>query len=94
MRNNTDRPNHSDNTTAKGETMMHGHGMEGGDGTTPADLFMMKIWEEIWEDLTDDQKTQLIGRMIDAKIQMKENLIEHMKSKIETFRMVRDFLCD
>lgn len=72
-----------------GETMMHGHGMQEG-GMQAQEMLM----EKIWEDLTDDQKTQLIGRMIDAKIQMKENMIEHLKFKIDTFRMVKDFLCE
>jgi hypothetical protein len=67
--------------------MMHGHGMQ--EGMQAQDLLM----EKIWVDLTDDQKTRLIGRMIDAKIQMKENMVEHLKFKIETFRMVKDFLC-
>ena len=77
-----------DNNRNEGETMMHGHGMQ--EGMQPQEMLM----EKIWEDLTDDQKTQLIGRMIDAKIQMKENMIEHLKFKIETFRMVKDFLCE
>lgn len=53
------------------------------------DLLMMKIWD----DLDDDQKTQLIGRMLDAKILLKENMIEYLKFKIDTFRMVKDFIC-
>jgi len=70
--------------------MMHEHGMHMQEGIQPHDLLMAKIWE----DLTDDQKTKLIAGMIDDKIQMKENMIAHLKFKIETFRMVRDFLCD
>lgn len=64
---------------------MHEHGMQ-----NPESLLMM----EIWEALNDEQKTALIGRMIDSKIQMKENMIEHLKFKIETFRMVKDFICE
>ena len=70
--------------------MMHGHGMPEGGSMQPQDLLMMKIWE----DLTDDQKKQLIGRMIDAKVQMKENMIKHLKFKIDTFKMVKDFICE
>jgi len=69
--------------------MMHGHGMQGM-GPSPQDMLM----EKIWEDLSDDEKTQLIGRMIDAKIMLKEQMIEHLKYKIETFRMVKDFICE
>ncbi len=68
--------------------MMHGQG--GGPGMQPQDLIMMKIWE----DLSDDQKAQLIGRMIDAKIMMKENMIEYLKFKVETFKMVKDMICE
>jgi hypothetical protein len=77
-------------TVRQGDTMMHEHGMPMQEGMQPQDLLM----EKIWEDLTDDQKTKLIARMIDAKIQMKENMIEHLKYKIGTFRMVKDFLCE
>jgi hypothetical protein len=66
--------------------MMHEHGHG---GMQAQDLLMMKIWD----DLDDDQKTQLIGRMLDAKILMKENMIEYLKFKIDTFRMVKDFIC-
>lgn len=69
--------------------MMHGHGMEGM-GMHPQDMLM----EKIWEDLSDDEKTQLIGRMIDAKIMLKEQMIEHLRFKIETFKMVKDFICE
>lgn len=67
--------------------MMHGQGMQN-------PQYQELLIEKIWDDLTDDQKTQLIGRMIDSKIMMKEGMIEHMKFKIETFRMVKDFLCE
>lgn len=56
----------------------------------PQDLLMAKIWE----DLSDDQKRQLVGRMIDARIMLKENMIRHLKFKIEIFRMVKDFICE
>lgn len=76
-------------TQKRSGTMMHGHGMHEG-SMQPQDLLM----EKIWEDLSDDQKTQLIGRMIDTKIMLKENMIEHLKFKIETFKMVKDFICE
>jgi len=65
--------------------MMHEQGMQG-----PEAMFLMKIWE----DLTEEQKTALIGRMIDAKIQMKENMIKHLKFKIDTFKMVKEYICE
>lgn len=65
--------------------MMHEQGMQG-----PEAMFMMKIWE----DLTEEQKTALIGRMIDAKIQMKENMIKHLKFKIDTFKIVKEYICE
>lgn len=67
--------------------MMHGQGMQN-------PQYQELLIEKIWDDLTDDQKTQLIARMIDSKIMMKEGMIEHLKFKIETFRMVKDFLCE
>ena len=70
--------------------MMHGHEMQAHESMQTQDLLIMKIWE----DLSDEQKAQLIGRMIDAKIMMKENIINHLKFKIETFRMVKDFICE
>jgi len=66
--------------------MMHGSGH----GTGAQDLLMMKIWE----DLDDDQKKALIARMIDSKIMMKENMIKYMEFKIETFKQVKDMLCE
>ncbi len=50
--------------------------------------------EKIWDDLTDEQKTTLIARMIDSKIMMKEGMIEHLKFKIETFKMVKEYLTE
>ncbi len=69
---------------------MHGHGERTGEGTQPQELLMMKIWE----DLSDDQKRTLVARMIDSKIMMKENMIKYLKFKIETFKMVRDMICE
>ncbi len=68
--------------------MMHGQGMQ------PQKQYQDLLMEKIWDDLSDEQKTTLIGRMIDSKIMMKEGMIEHLKFKIETFRMVKEYLTE
>jgi len=50
------------------------------------------LMSEIWDTLNDDQKKTLMKRMIDAKIKMKEGMIEHFRFKIETMKMVKTML--
>ncbi len=62
---------------------MHGMGMQ--PGAEP-------LMEKMWERLTDDQMKQLIARMIESKIMMKEAWIKQLQYKIETYKMVKQMI--
>ena len=62
---------------------------EGPMGTTnPQEMQMMRMWEQ----LSDDQKTTLMKRMLDAKIMMKEGMIKQIQFKIETMKLIKGML--
>lgn len=52
------------------------------------DLLLMKMYDL----LDEDQMRQLMVRMIESRIRMKEQYIETMQYKIETYKMARDML--
>ncbi|RXE57286.1 hypothetical protein ABH15_04065 [Methanoculleus taiwanensis] len=51
-----------------------------------------QLVEKMWKCLGEDQIRQLMIRMIDSRIKMKEHWIEQMQYKIETYQMARDML--
>jgi hypothetical protein len=62
---------------------------EGPMGTmNPHEMQMMNMWEK----LSDDQKTTLMKRMLDAKIMMKEGMIKQIQFKIETMKLIKGML--
>jgi hypothetical protein len=62
---------------------------EGPMGTmNPHEMQMMNMWEK----LSDDQKTTLMKRMLDAKIMMKEGMIKQLQFKIETMKLIKGML--
>lgn len=52
------------------------------------DLLLMRMYDL----LDENQMRQLTIRMIESRIQMKQQHIEAMQYKIETYRMARDML--
>jgi hypothetical protein len=55
---------------------------------SPHEMQMIKMWEQ----LSDEQKTILNKRMLDAKIMMKEGMIKHLQFKIETMKLIKGML--
>ncbi|MDN7025533.1 hypothetical protein FGU65_11640 [Methanoculleus sp. FWC-SCC1] len=51
-----------------------------------------QLVEMMWKCLDEDQIRQLMIRMIDSRIRMKEHWIEQMQYKVETYRMAREML--
>jgi hypothetical protein len=66
--------------------MMHHEGPMG--TMNPHEMQMMNMWEK----LSDDQKTTLMKRMLDAKIMMKEGMIKQIQFKIETMKLIKGML--
>ncbi len=50
------------------------------------------LMTEMWNALTDDQKKEVLKRVLDGKIMMKEGMIKHFQFKIETFKMIKKML--
>ena len=50
------------------------------------------LMTEMWNALTDDQKKEMLKRVLDGKIMMKEGMIKHFQFKIETFKMIKKML--
>ena len=66
--------------------MMHHEGQTG--MMNPHEMQMTMMWEH----LSDDQKTMVIKRMLDAKIMMKEGMIKQIQFKIETMKLIKGML--
>ncbi|WP_214041118.1 hypothetical protein [Methanoculleus sp.] len=49
---------------------------------------------KMYDLLDEDQMRQLMVRMIESRIRMKEQYIETMQYKIETYKMARDMLAE
>ena len=47
---------------------------------------------DVLEQLSDDQKTTLMKRMLDAKVMMKEGMIKQLQFKIETMKLIKGML--
>ncbi|HQD25502.1 MULTISPECIES: hypothetical protein [Methanoculleus] len=62
--------------------------MTHGGGGGPHGLLL----EQMFELLDENQKRQLMVRMIEHRIKTKEHWVESMKQKIETYKMARDML--
>ncbi|KAF5082623.1 hypothetical protein [Methanoculleus horonobensis] len=52
------------------------------------DMLLIKMYDL----LDEDEMRQLMVRMIDSRIKMKEQHVELMQYKIETYRMAREML--
>jgi hypothetical protein len=52
------------------------------------DMLLMKMYDY----LDEDQMRQLMVRMIESRIKMKQQHIELMQYKVETYKMARDML--
>jgi hypothetical protein len=50
------------------------------------------LLEKMYDLLDEDQMRQLMIRMIESRIKMKQQHIEMMQHKIETYKMARDML--
>ena len=64
-------------------------GMHGSGGMMQQQEMLMM---EMWNALSDDQKKEMMKRILDGKIQMKEGMIKHFQFKIETFEMLKKML--
>ncbi len=54
--------------------------------------YIRSLWKRCGSSLDEDQIRQLVGRMIESKIRMKEHMIEQLQYKVETYKMARDML--
>ncbi len=64
-------------------------GMHGSGGMMQQQEMLMM---EMWNALTDGQKKEMMKRILDGKILMKEGMIKHFQWKIETFKMLKKML--
>lgn len=48
--------------------------------------------DAMWKQLSEDQVRTLLTRMLDEKIMKKEQMIQTMQHKLETYRMARQML--
>ncbi|MDK2890375.1 MAG: hypothetical protein PWR21_1007 [Methanoculleus sp.] len=65
-----------------------GYGMTHHGGYGAHDMLLARMYDL----LDEDQMRQLMVRMIESRIRMKEQHIEAMQYKIETYKMARDML--
>ena len=70
--------------------MMQEHGMHVEESTQIHELLVTRLWDE----MTEDQKIVLTKRMIDGKIMMKENMIEHIEHEIDTIKLMKEFISE
>ena len=64
-------------------------GMHGSGGMMQQEQMLMT---EMWNALTDEQKKEMLKRVLDGKIMMKEGMIKYFQFKIESFRMLKKML--
>ena len=63
--------------------------MKGGEMGMERRMMMMKM---LWDKLDDNQKKQLIGQKLDEKIMKLECKVKIKQHKLETLRMIKQWL--